>query len=70
MTNATILHPSTTRIGKMRDRYALTVEPRPSRFTDPEAYAAWAARADAYAADEPSSRFCPIHGAGCEAWSL
>jgi len=38
-----------TIIGIMRERYSHEVEPRPSRFTDPAAYAAWAARADAWA---------------------
>lgn len=36
--------------GENRERYHASVEPRPSLFRDPEAYAAWAARADAWAA--------------------
>jgi hypothetical protein len=38
-----------TTTGLSRERYAnarATTDPRPSRFTDPAAYAAWAARAD------------------------
>jgi len=37
-----------TRVGELRKRYALAVEPAPSRFS-PRAYRAWAARADAWA---------------------
>lgn len=42
---------SLTRIGEDRARYAREVEPRPSRFTNPEQYRAWAVRADTYAAE-------------------
>lgn len=38
-----------TTTGENRARYAAEVEPRPSRFADPEAYRAWASRADAWA---------------------
>jgi len=37
-----------TAIGLLRIAYAEKVESRPSRFTDPAAYTAWAARADAW----------------------
>lgn len=35
--------------GTNRLRYSKLVETAPSRFSDPEAYAAWALRADAWA---------------------
>jgi hypothetical protein len=41
-----------TTIGENRERYAAVVEPRPSRFADPEAYSAWAKRADMWAATQ------------------
>lgn len=39
-----------TRVGVNRAQYAAEVEPRPSLFRDPDAYRAWAKRADAWAA--------------------
>jgi len=36
-----------TSVGEARARYSRDVEPRPSRFSAPEKYAAWAVRADA-----------------------
>jgi hypothetical protein len=40
-----------TRTGADRDLYHRTIEPRPSRFS--KAYAAWAERADQWAAVNP-----------------
>lgn len=42
-----------TTIGENRERYAREVEPRPSRFINPAVYAAWGARADAWAMGAP-----------------
>lgn len=41
-----------TRLGVNRQRYHEQVEKRPSLFRDPDAYRAWAARADAWAAEQ------------------
>ena len=38
-------------LGDNREAYANTIEARPSRFTNPDEYTAWAARADAWAAN-------------------
>lgn len=43
--------PFLTEVGRYRELYD-AIEPRPSRFDDPEAYAEWAARADAWAAEQ------------------
>ena len=40
-----------TTVGEARSRYAQHTEPRPPRFTNPQAYTAWAARADKQAAN-------------------
>jgi hypothetical protein len=39
-----------TRTGVLRERYSSEIEARPSRFSNPARYAAWTARADAWAA--------------------
>lgn len=39
-----------TQTGINRQRYSTEVEPHPSRFDGTNAYTAWAARADAWAA--------------------
>jgi hypothetical protein len=38
-----------TTTGENRTRYSTTVEPAPSRFSNPAAYAAWTHRADEWA---------------------
>lgn len=53
-----------TKTGEMRALYSDTIERHPSRFDfEGKPYAKWAARADAWAAEQ-----CPAHGADCPIW--
>ncbi len=55
-----------TTTGEHRVWYAVNVEPRPSRFKEPGAYAAWAARADAHRAPIAAGDRVVFSGDTCE----